>query len=190
MTVITLAIVTLTLDFNIIYASRIIKLLTKEINSWNCEFRYAIELHVNIDDDENIQNSKWRSILTAYHGIIDAYCICEKIIGVPFDLTNVILILCAMGTLKSLLLLTLISYESEFLYTSLKNAQAMCVSVSIQENWSECARVACRQLQRESKRARQAVSACGLFEVDASLPIRFLSVFATYTVVLLQFNFL
>ncbi|XP_068633495.1 uncharacterized protein [Battus philenor] len=103
---------------------------------------------------------------------------------------NIILVLGIMWTLKSAFLLILIGYECESAHMALKNAQARCVLIHLEGNQSEFARAACQQLRREGSRARRAVSACGLFTVNARLPLRILSVVATYTIVLLQFNFL
>ncbi|CAG9131562.1 unnamed protein product [Plutella xylostella] len=48
----------------------------------------------------------------------------------------------------------------------------------------------CKNLLRVSACEYGAWSACGLFTVDARLPLRVIGVVATYTVVLLQFALL
>ncbi|XP_068633492.1 uncharacterized protein [Battus philenor] len=206
-------IVIMPLDVSIIYAALITKLLSKEIVTWNCQLKCTFKFNANSSEDMNMQNSKWRSILNGYFTIVDAYYLCEKIIAVPIinyvmitflqyimniqiiidvriQSINGVIVLCVLWTSKNAFLLVLICYECEYAYITLKNAQVMCLMIPHKDNLSDFARDVCRQLQQEGKRVQQAVSALDLFVVNARLLLHFLSVVATYAVVILQFNFL
>ncbi|CAG9131564.1 unnamed protein product [Plutella xylostella] len=68
-------------------------------------------------------------------------------------------------------------------------ANAVCLNV-LKKSKDEEIRRFCKNVLRVSACEYEAWSACGLFTVDARLPLRVIGVVATYTVVLLQFALL
>nr|WCC57756.1 gustatory receptor 43.1 [Papilio dardanus] len=89
---------------------------------------------------------------------------------------------------KNITLLALLSKESESIHLKVKNAQVASVVVCARGTTAETSRLVRRQGQRAGD--GRWLRAAGLFPVDAALPPSFLAVLATYTVVLLQFQFL
>ncbi|XP_068633485.1 uncharacterized protein [Battus philenor] len=93
--------------------------------------------------------------------------------------------------MKSFMLVILLSMECENFHLRVKNAYASFIMLFDGEEVAVKARMA-RTLAEAAVRMRRQpwLSACGLFTVDAALPLRLLSVVATYTIVVLQFYFL
>nr|WCC58034.1 gustatory receptor 49 [Papilio xuthus] len=102
---------------------------------------------------------------------------------------NSILLLCGMWTIKHAILLALLCLECENFYTCLKNSQVACLTTAYQ-NIPVSGRQVCKRLRKEGRKPVQPMTAKGFFQVDAALPLHLFSIVATYTVVLLQFNFL
>nr|WCC57922.1 gustatory receptor 50.1 [Papilio memnon] len=102
---------------------------------------------------------------------------------------NVVLILCILWTIKHTILLLLICIECDKLYTSLKNSQVECLA-TVYENCTNIGRLTCKRLRKEAEKKLQPMIAKGCFTVNLTLPLQIFSIVATYTVVLLQFNFL
>nr|WCC57862.1 gustatory receptor 49 [Papilio machaon] len=201
-------------DFNIVYAARIIYLLRKQTESWIRHFKDIVNVK-NLRENDSLRSYRWQSIFKAYLSIIDAYSACEKITEIPwfffqiiyhviltfvqfisnvqtliqFKGVNGILILCVMWTIKHAILLALLSLECEQLHTCLKNSQVACLTTAYQ-NVPVPGRQVCKRLRKESQKQIQPITAKGFFQVNAALPLHLFSIIATYTVVLLQFNFL
>nr|WCC57984.1 gustatory receptor 50.2 [Papilio polytes] len=102
---------------------------------------------------------------------------------------NVVLILCVLWTIKHTVLLLLVCIECDKLYTSLKNSQVACLA-TVYESSTNIGHITCKRLRKEAKNKLHPMIAKGCFTVNLTLPLQIFSIVATYTVVLLQFNFL
>nr|WCC57963.1 gustatory receptor 32 [Papilio polytes] len=124
---------------------------------------------------------------------------------------TVVIFILLMWTIKNIALLISISFECEMLFISLKNTQVLFLKAVADKKCTRkpplCSRrpfplfsyikkktffTAFERLAYKSLRRGNSYSplvACGMLTVDASLPLRFLSVLTTYTAVLLQIPF-
>nr|WCC57763.1 gustatory receptor 49 [Papilio dardanus] len=207
-------------DFNIIYAARIIFLLRKQTECWimnfnnklnsknqhknnildNYHWQATLKAYLNIIDAYSTCEEITK-IPIIYHVIqtfIQFITNIQTIIQVSetnnyyfqFKLgLNGMLVLCVMWTVKHSTLLTFLCWEIENLYMCLKNSQVVCLNTAYQDIPVSCRRI-CKQLRKEGKKRLEPMTANGLFNVNASLPLHVLSIIASYVVVLLQFNFL
>nr|WCC57902.1 gustatory receptor 32 [Papilio memnon] len=115
---------------------------------------------------------------------------------------TVVIFILLMWTIKNIALLISISFECEMLFISLKNTQVLFLKAVagkkctrkkfkifplIKHFFTAFERTVYKSLRRSNSYAP--LVACGMLSVDASLPLRFLSVLATYTAVLLQIPF-
>ncbi|XP_068633494.1 uncharacterized protein [Battus philenor] len=113
------------------------------------------------------------------------------ILGIFFSLVKIkeIQILSIIWTIKNSFLLTVLSRECESVHLALKNAQIACklslIKIHLGTEHTEC-----RQLRSFVEEETRPFSAKGLFIIDATLPVHILSLIVTYTIVILQFNFL
>ncbi|XP_063629202.1 uncharacterized protein LOC134800650 [Cydia splendana] len=75
--------------------------------------------------------------------------------------------------------------QTEYLMNNIldKDFQAMLFPLS-------CIRKTCKNVLRLNRASLRKMSAFGVFELDATFPLRLLSIIVTYVVVLLQFAFL
>ncbi|CAH2048199.1 unnamed protein product, partial [Iphiclides podalirius] len=142
---------------------------------------------------------------------MNSYYLCEKIVGPPivyyvlttfFQLIiniqtiveyvsiNGILIFALIWTVKNTFLVTLLSVECEEIHTSLKNVQVACIITMHSDSNLEFLREVRKKLRRIGRQKFQPLSALGLFTVNAALLLNMLSALSTYTVILLQFDFL
>ncbi|XP_059055774.1 uncharacterized protein LOC131849678 [Achroia grisella] len=83
-----------------------------------------------------------------------------------------------------------VSVESEKLTLAFKSVVAVSASVMQQNTLSEEERRIYKNIHRLSRASCNKMNACGLYDIDATLPLRLLSLLATYTIVLLQFALL
>nr|WCC57921.1 gustatory receptor 49 [Papilio memnon] len=203
------------LDFNIVYATRILYLLRKQTENWMMHLNYM--LNASIEENNTLGKYRWQSMLKGYLSIIDAYYICEKITEIPviyhvilifvqlivsiqtviqviikiFQIKTVswVLMLCVMWSFKHGILLAVLSLECENFFMCLKNSQVACLTTAYQ-NIPVSGHQVCKRLRKESRKQLQPMTAKGFFNVNAALLLNLFSIVATYVVVLLQFNFL
>ncbi|CAK1591355.1 unnamed protein product [Parnassius mnemosyne] len=94
-----------------------------------------------------------------------------------------------MWTLKNITLLFLISFERENFFVALKNAEVVLLMITLADV-SPDERLAYKTLRRLNRAAYKMMNSSSMVTVDAKLPLRIISVLATYVIVLLQFAFL
>nr|WCC58017.1 gustatory receptor 32 [Papilio xuthus] len=204
-------------DFNTIYIIRIIKLLRIVIDSWTLKLKEEKQLNIEVINDETRQKRYWDVTRKTFSDIIEASCIYKQLCqiqityhivimfmqllnNVQYMITsttfNVLIFILLIWTIKNIILLISISYECEMLYISLKNTQVLFLkSIADKKCTAKLAcifftafeRLAYKSLRRESRYSP--LVTCGILTVDASLPLRFLSVLTTYTALLLQIPF-
>ncbi|CAH2048197.1 unnamed protein product, partial [Iphiclides podalirius] len=109
---------------------------------------------------------------------------------IQFNSVDGILILAFMWTVKNTFLLTLTSMACEDMHISLKNVQVACIMALHNGSNPEFLHEASKQLHQMGCQKFQPLNALGLFTVNAALLPNMLSALATYTVILLQLNFL
>ncbi|XP_063897726.1 uncharacterized protein LOC135118784 [Helicoverpa armigera] len=122
----------------------------------------------------------------AYKNIVDVY----KTIQDLFNLTSIVQ---SVGTqlwiIKNTFLITCLCVQCEGFYTAMKDVLSMCKLIKKSGDSTESRKQFCKKIMLINKRFRK-MTACGLFYVDASLPMSLMGVSGQYAVVLLQFNFL
>ncbi|CAK1591350.1 unnamed protein product [Parnassius mnemosyne] len=94
-----------------------------------------------------------------------------------------------MFTLKNITLLFLISFEREKYFVALKNTEVVLLMTTVADV-SPDERLAYKTLRRLNRAAYKMMNSSSMVTVDAKLPLRIISVLATYVIVLLQFAFL
>nr|WCC57809.1 gustatory receptor 50 [Papilio glaucus] len=200
-------------DLNIIYAARMAYLLRKQTDSWISNLNDMLNARNFIEGNEAKGNLRWQTILNAYLCIIEGYSICEKVTEIPIiyhviitfiqfiiniqtlisvsisQNVNIVLVLCVLWTIKNAILMVSVCRECEKVYSSLKNSQIVCLN-TVYKDSSDFGRQICKRLRKQAKRQLQPLCAKGWLTVDLTLPLHLFSIVATYTVVLLQFNFL
>nr|WCC57923.1 gustatory receptor 50.2 [Papilio memnon] len=192
-------------DLNVIYSARVACLLRKQTDTWVWNMKRLLKpRHLS----ESLKNFHWQSLLNAYLIITGSYPVCEKITEITIiyhviitfvqfiiNIQTLIVVsftvvpfLCILWTVKHTILLLVICIECDMLYTSLKNSQVACLA-TVYENSTNIGRITCKRLRKEAKKKLQPMIAKGCFTVNLNLPLQIFSIVATYTVVLLQFNF-
>ncbi|KAF9410603.1 hypothetical protein HW555_010370 [Spodoptera exigua] len=90
---------------------------------------------------------------------------------------------------KNLIYLTLNCIQSEKFYIMVEKTEETCLQLMKNPNCSKNQKRLCRVVL-QANRSFSKISACGLFYVDATLPILFTEVLTGNIIVLLQFAFL
>ncbi|XP_063388265.1 uncharacterized protein LOC134674138 [Cydia fagiglandana] len=91
--------------------------------------------------------------------------------------------------LKNFLLLVTLSIACENFYTTINLAESCCAQI-LSNAISTGMRKTCKNVLRLNLASLRKMSAFGVFEFDATFPLRLFSVIVVHTVVLLQFAFL
>uniref|UniRef100_A0A2H1WBH6 SFRICE_022148 n=1 Tax=Spodoptera frugiperda TaxID=7108 RepID=A0A2H1WBH6_SPOFR len=92
--------------------------------------------------------------------------------------------------IKNLLIITFLCVECEKYYSAIKQVESTCSQMITSERSSANQRRFCKNIVRVQGATFNKLRVCGLFAVDASLPLRVCAFITTYTIVLLQFVFL
>nr|WCC57983.1 gustatory receptor 50.1 [Papilio polytes] len=205
-------------DLNVIYSARVACLLRKQTDMWvwnmksllkarhlsenleNFHWQAILNAYLILTDSYSVCE-KITEITIIYHVLLTFV---QFIINVQTLIVvsrrNIILkksvkgftlvpFLCILWTIKHTILLLLVCIECDKLYTSLKNSQVACLA-TVYENSTNTGRIACKRLRKEAQKKLQPMMAKGFFTINLTLPLQIFSIVATYTVVLLQFNFL
>ncbi|CAH1640556.1 unnamed protein product [Spodoptera littoralis] len=92
--------------------------------------------------------------------------------------------------IKNLLIITFLCVECEKYYSAIKEVERTCSQMTTSAKASENQKSFCKNILRVQHATFNKLRVCGLFAVDASLPLRVIAFITTYTIVLLQFVFL
>nr|WCC57764.1 gustatory receptor 50 [Papilio dardanus] len=205
-------IIFLSWDVNIIYAARMMCLLRRQTDSWILNMKSMLNGRYS---SEMFDKFNWQALLKTYLIITDSYTYCERITESPIIYhviiafaqfiihiqtlidasaylvkgTFVFFFLFALWIIKHTVLMLLVCFESEKLYTSLKNSQVVCFG-TIYGNHSDFGRLICKRLRKDAQCKLQPITARGLFTVNLTLPLNISAIVVTYMFVMLQFNFL
>ncbi|KAJ8710891.1 hypothetical protein PYW08_009406 [Mythimna loreyi] len=90
---------------------------------------------------------------------------------------------------KNTLLIVIHSVISEKFYITIEEAETACIQLMKTNNSARSQKRLCMSVI-QANRSFSKMTACGLFYVDAKLPIYLMRNFTTYIFVLLQLNFL
>ncbi|KAF9799863.1 hypothetical protein SFRURICE_017097 [Spodoptera frugiperda] len=190
-----MAYMTIVFDVNIVNALILLKLIRHIIRTW-------IRRVENSRSVGRLEHGELRTILDCYQTIQESYIIIVKVFRLMIvyytvftaylSLRNVALVLLLQklvvtGELKSILLpllsqiwnwkniimLICLSVECEKFYTAMKSEDKIC-----------------KNILRLQKTSYKKMSACGLFSVDATLPLQLSSFITSYTIIFLQFAYL
>nr|WCC57918.1 gustatory receptor 46.2 [Papilio memnon] len=198
----------ISIDCNIIIAIRMMHLLGKLIETWISELEclcLTFSLEIVETDNNRIKDCRTKDIISAYDELIDSLGICAQVFKVPIFLTVVIsffqvifnvqylitikcwqitMLVSQILWMKNIILIILLSMECEKVLLELKNAQTTCLVLTSTE------RIDLSCLLRRQRHQVEVYWEGGPLPLDAALPLRFLAVVATYTIVILQFHFL
>ncbi|KAL0861749.1 hypothetical protein ABMA27_009225 [Loxostege sticticalis] len=193
-------------DINIYHASKIINLLKKQLLLWVTE----IEDFSNVSEENLAYNDRKISILKIYFDVITAFDLLKQTFQVmmvyhllePF-IHGLIYIqfiveynennpngLYAMGLLmaslmwlvKNVYIQSLLGIECEQYYIVVKDSKVACLKFFNSGRCSGVERRICKNILRTQSLDLHAFHACGLYLVDARLPLQLLSHMATYTI--------
>nr|WCC57794.1 gustatory receptor 32 [Papilio glaucus] len=214
-----IALLLLLTDYNTIYMIRMNKLLRNIVDLWTSELKDEQLKIIDDGDvnEEARQKIYWDAKCKTFADIIDASYMFKELcqnstlyhIGIFFmqllDNIQYVIMSCTFNsvtgflllrTMKNITLLLMICFECEMLFTSLKNTKVLFLKLAADKNCTSkyqvfviicIERLAYKRLLRGSR--YEPLQACGMLTVDATLPLRFLSVLASYTAVLLQIQF-
>nr|WCC57744.1 gustatory receptor 32 [Papilio dardanus] len=201
-----LVIILLIYDLNTIYMIRIIKLLRVLVVSWGSELKDK-QLNIADEKDEAREKLYWDTKRKSFSVIIDASNIYKELCEIQISyhiviifmqlLNNVqyvitsptfndVIFILLLWTIKNTTLLVSISFECEMLFITLKNTQVLFIKSITDKKCTPYERLVYKSLRRGH---HDPLVACGMLTINASLPLRFLSVLTTYTAVLLQIPF-
>ncbi|PZC79312.1 hypothetical protein B5X24_HaOG201010 [Helicoverpa armigera] len=166
------------LDINVVLAIRIIVLLRKFIESW---IQY-----ISVKNDEADNALYCRELFGIYVKILNAYSLYEKL----FQLMKpIIAILKVLLLVKDLGLIIVHSEQCEKFYMAVTKSESVCIQLIKNGHFTKYQKRLYKNVIRRN-RVFSKMSACGLFDIDATLPIRFTEALTHYVIVLLQFNYL
>ncbi|KAJ8710912.1 hypothetical protein PYW08_009427 [Mythimna loreyi] len=168
---------------------------------------------------ENTEEEYWNIINNAYFNIQEMYMIIERtfrqmiifntvfvayvslrnvamvvifrsLIVTKQPKFNVLLFVTQTWNMKNIIILICLSVECERFYAAIRDVQSCCVMLLRTRHCSDPERRLCKNIQRVQKATFQKMSACGLFNIDAKLPLQLSSFITTYAIVILQFVYL
>ncbi|KAL0861743.1 hypothetical protein ABMA27_009219 [Loxostege sticticalis] len=172
------------MDLKMVYAIRIMKLLTKILNSW-IENMQNSNMFLNVElEASNEKLDDWKRLMKVYHNLSDAFLSYKKV----FSMTEHLManILTTLWSAKSIFLIWLLSKECEKFYISLKELDVKCMVVLSQEATSEIQKRICKNVIRLNCVSFSRFTAFSLFTIDASLPVDFTHQVFSYLIIVLQ----
>ncbi|CAH1640574.1 unnamed protein product [Spodoptera littoralis] len=202
-------------DFNIVYATEVIKLLTNKVDLWNnhvvrgeeLEDRHGgdyyeklFQTYDEILECYDIHNTCFRTFIMFY--IVEVFN--HSLVYVEEALTVIqygskyyesttqitwVTILIFIWLLKNFLLLTNMIHQYEKFYIAVGNVQDTCTLILRTTN-SDAEKRLCKNMLRLHRASFSKMSLYGMFHVDAALQQGLMMLLTEYTVVLLQFTFL
>ncbi|PZC79306.1 hypothetical protein B5X24_HaOG201003 [Helicoverpa armigera] len=179
-------------DMNVVYATRTIKLLCKSLEKWT-EDLWRSGYFEDSDDQY------WDRMFEAFLDTIKAFHIIETIYQQTVGFLNsnhsdlkygFLTFLSLSWLMKNLTLQTLLSVETERLYAAMREVQSSCILIPTLKQPSVYQRRFYKNIQRVQEISFKKMSMCRLVTVDAELPLRVLHTITTFTIVILQFEFL
>ncbi|KAF9799856.1 hypothetical protein SFRURICE_017090 [Spodoptera frugiperda] len=183
------------LDLNVVYAISIISLLTKSLAEWN---KLVLELKNEQASNTDACRLYYENMYETYLNIMETYCLCKKLFQALL-LNKLKLIInffqYALATLafmwlpKNMILLITLSVYCEKFYMTVEEVKIACILFVTDTNCSKYQTVFYKKVL-QTNRTFSKMTACGLFYIDAMLPIRLLLLTTNYVIVLLQFAFL
>ncbi|CAG9131554.1 unnamed protein product [Plutella xylostella] len=180
-------------DINMIYPIYFIDYLSNNLKIWSKH----VEKFANLKVEENITRDKetpdLEKLFETYRLVFKVLKIIEKVFGLAdytgTEMIYLIVVRYMCWVMKIFTLIIILSTKCECLDTNIRNANTTTLIV-LKCNKDLAVSRFCKNVLRVSGCEYDAWSACGLFTVDARLPLRVIGVVATYTVVLLQFALL
>ncbi|PZC77065.1 hypothetical protein B5X24_HaOG200715 [Helicoverpa armigera] len=190
-------------DVNLVYAIRMIKLLSDKVELWNIEAQKLLQLNY-VDIESHCQK-----MFDAYVHILECYdlfqCSYQQLImfnsvqfffhflfylQIAVDPRAIItLISVCQYLLRNLIYQVMLSVNCERFYTGITNAQTSCALI-LHSDCTDAERRLAKNIKRLHRAAFTKMNACGIFYVDATLPLKLSELTSNYTAVLLQFAFL
>ncbi|KAG7301027.1 hypothetical protein JYU34_015400 [Plutella xylostella] len=200
-----------------IYPIYFIDFLSNNLKIWSKHVEKFANLKVEEDITRDKETPDLEKLFETYRLVFKVLKIIEKVFGLavlvyivelflfsllhvqahvimPIDYTGtemiyLIVVRYMCWVMKIFTLIIILSTKCECLDTNIRNANTTTLIV-LKCNKDLAVSRFCKNVLRVSGCEYDAWSACGLFTVDARLPLRVIGVVATYTVVLLQFALL
>uniref|UniRef100_A0A2H1WBG5 Gustatory receptor n=1 Tax=Spodoptera frugiperda TaxID=7108 RepID=A0A2H1WBG5_SPOFR len=168
-------------DFNGIYATRCLRLITESLKNWRRDLQMCA---YTIDSRDE---SYWDAMFGCFIDITEVFQLIEKTFEPMYTLLT-----CSSLTwvIKNLLIITFLCVECEKYYSAIKQVESTCSQMITSERSSVNQRRFCKNILRVQGATFNKLRVCGLFAVDASFPLRVIAFITTYIIVLLQFVFL
>ncbi|CAH1640573.1 unnamed protein product [Spodoptera littoralis] len=202
-------------DFNIVYATQVMKLLTNKVDLWNSYVEHGEKLedrhggdyyeklfqtYVDILECYDIHNSCYRAFIMFYimevfnHSLVyieEALMVIQYGFEYYESISQIswVTILIFIWLLKNFLLLTKLIHQYEKFYIAVGNAHDTCTHMLRTTN-SDAEKRLCKNMLRVHRASFSKMSLYGMFHVDAVLQQGLMMLLTEYTVVLLQFTFL
>ncbi|CAK1591348.1 unnamed protein product [Parnassius mnemosyne] len=178
-------------DLNTVYMLRMIKLLRNYLVLWITEMK---QFNTSVVNEYHSNKPTrllvfWQTKVSVLKRILDATYICKELCEIPIPNMGSYTLFLFMFTLKNITLLFLISFEREKYFVALKNTEVVLLMTTVADV-SPDERLAYKTLRRLNRAAYKMMNSSSMVTVDAKLPLRIISVLATYVIVLLQFAFL
>ncbi|KAF9800102.1 hypothetical protein SFRURICE_016979 [Spodoptera frugiperda] len=197
-------------DMVFFHSYRMLALLTMYLEEWT-----KCVQTLNNEFNEEINEFRCKKLLKSYDNILKSYELFKKVFQISalfyimdsfgrtmlytkillglIDLKKesvvIAIIMSYIWFLKNFLMSTVYNIQYEKFYIKIKDAQSASIQLRTCSNCSKSVKLFSKKvLQRH--RTFSKMTACGLFYIDAMLPIRLLLLTTNYVIVLLQFAFL
>ncbi|KAF9797788.1 hypothetical protein SFRURICE_017983 [Spodoptera frugiperda] len=169
-------------DFNMVYATQVMKLLTNKVDLWVSQVKYGDKL------ESRHRGDYWRKLFQTYVDIMKCYDIHNNCYR-AFDDSIFAVVLVLLWLLKNFVLLTKLIHQYDKFYITVQHAQDTCTLILKTTN-SDAEKRLCKNVLRLHRASFSKMSLYGMFHVDAALQQGLTMLLTEYTVVLLQFTFL
>ncbi|XP_063897714.1 uncharacterized protein LOC135118776, partial [Helicoverpa armigera] len=130
----------------------------------------------------------FNTVFSVAHGLTNIAVVLQMRTVNDDQTIAIFIVMAQIWFLKDIILLACLSIACERLYVTAKELQSTLVVLIQRPGCSEARRRVCKNIKRFQKAGFSKLSACGVFMIDATLPLRLFSFITTHTIVLLQFS--
>ncbi|KAF9800123.1 hypothetical protein SFRURICE_017000 [Spodoptera frugiperda] len=166
-------------DINIVHAICILMMLTKYLNEWIKSVAFL--------EDQDVLGSHidFKIAFQTYDAIIQTYNLSKNL----FEVLLSLMLLTFNWFVKNMIILVALSIYCEKFYIKIEEARIACAKLLKKTNYSNH-QMGLYKKVLQTNRTCSKMTACGLFYIDAKLPIYLFLLITNHLIVLLQFYFL
>ncbi|XP_063369860.1 uncharacterized protein LOC134658182 [Cydia amplana] len=175
-------------DMQIVYVTQSVVMIKNELIAWIHKMKEYKNTHITPEEEVVYSAVSEYDMFNAYTDIIKAFRLSNKVYEFS-DQTMFLTIFLVILNFKDLMLLVKLSIACENFYTTINLAESCCAQI-LSNAIPTGMRKTCKNVLRLNRASLRKMSAFGVFDLDATFPLRLFSVMVIYTVVLLQFAFL